>query len=73
MWWCRSEEEQFVLEMQPNEAAYDCNGPVQTIVDLALGKQVTNCSPAELGARVVEVIEMAYASAVTHKPAIVQG
>jgi predicted dehydrogenase len=63
MWWFRSNEQQFALDLKENEAAYDCNGPVETIVDLALGKPVNNHSPAELGARVVEVLEAAYLSA----------
>ncbi len=72
MWWYRSENEQFSLDLKDNEAAYDCIGPVQTIVDLALGKPVQNNSPAELGARVVEVIETAYASATSGRPEHIQ-
>jgi predicted dehydrogenase len=43
---------------------YDCDGPVDAIVELALGRGA-NRSPAELGARTVEVLEAAYVSART--------
>lgn len=42
---------------------YDCDGPPNTLVDLALGKDVHNCSPGELGARTVEILDAAYRSA----------
>ena len=38
-----------------------------TLVDLALGKEVENCSPGELGARTVEIIDAAYRSAASGK------
>jgi predicted dehydrogenase len=44
---------------------YDCAGPPHALVDLALGKDVENCSPGELGARAVEILEAAYRSAVS--------
>lgn len=67
VWWFRSEEEQIRLDVQDNEGAYDCRGPVHTIVDLALGKQAVNRSAGELGARVVEIVETAYRSAASGK------
>lgn len=42
---------------------YNCVGPPNTLVDLALGRQVRNYAPGELGARTVEVLEAAYRSA----------
>ena len=43
---------------------YDCVGPANTLVDLALGGEAAlNCSPGELGARTVEVLEAMYRSA----------
>ena len=42
---------------------YNCDGPPNTLVDLALGKDVDNCSPGELGARTVEILDAAYRSA----------
>jgi predicted dehydrogenase len=49
--------------LEPNALFYDCDGPPNTLVDLALGKDVENCSPGELGARAVEIIDAAYRSA----------
>jgi predicted dehydrogenase len=45
------------------ELVYNCEGPPNTLVDLALGKEVRNCSPGELGARAVEITDAAYRSA----------
>lgn len=42
---------------------YNCDGPPNTLVDLALGREVENCSPGELGARTVEILDAAYRSA----------
>ena len=50
-------------ELEPGEFLYDCDGPPHALVDLALGKEVENCSPAELGARTVEILDAAYRSA----------
>jgi hypothetical protein len=36
---------------------------VETLVDLALGRDVVNSSPGELGARTVELLDAAYRSA----------
>lgn len=43
--------------------SYDCVGPPNALADLALGLPVVNHAPAELGARTVELLEAAYASA----------
>lgn len=43
--------------------SYDCVGPVETIMGLARGEEVTNESPAELGARTVEALDLVYRSA----------
>lgn len=55
------------VEMAPDVEAggffYDCDGPPNALIDLALGKDVENCSPAELGARTVEILDAAYRSA----------
>ena len=37
--------------LEPNALLYDCDGPPNTLVDLALGRDVVNYSPGELGAR----------------------
>jgi hypothetical protein len=47
----------------PKDAGvYNCDGPPNALIDLALGRDVTNHSPGELGASTVELIEAAYAS-----------
>jgi uncharacterized protein with von Willebrand factor type A (vWA) domain len=51
------------LDVEPGAGTYDCDGPPHTLVDLALGKDVDNCSPGELGARTVELLEAVYRSA----------
>jgi len=45
------------------DGSYDCIGPPNALADLALGRPVTNHAKAELGARTVELLEAAYASA----------
>lgn len=42
---------------------YDCDGPPNRLVDLALGRTDENNSPGELGARTVEILDAAYRSA----------
>jgi predicted dehydrogenase len=51
------------LDLAPDAGVYDCIGPPNTLVDLALGRDVVNRSPGELGARTVELLEAAYRSA----------
>lgn len=51
------------LDVRDGDGAYDCDGPPDALIDLALGKDVVNHSPAELGARTVELLDAAYRSA----------
>jgi hypothetical protein len=51
------------LDLEPDAGAYDCDGPPNTLVDLALGRDVANQSPGELGARTTELLDAAYRSA----------
>jgi predicted dehydrogenase len=51
------------LDLEPGDGAYDCVGPPDTLVDLALGRDAVNHSPGELGARTVELLDAAYRSA----------
>lgn len=51
------------LELEPDAGVYNCMGPPNTLIDLALGRDVVNCSPGELGARTVELLDAAYRSA----------
>lgn len=45
------------------DGAYDCIGPIDTVLEAARGDDYVNQSPAELGARVVEALDIAYRSA----------
>lgn len=52
------------LELEPEAGRYDCVGPPNALVDLALGTPgAQNHSPGELGARTVEILDAAYRSA----------
>jgi predicted dehydrogenase len=50
-------------ELEPGALYYECDGPPNALVDLALGREIENCSPGELGARTVEILDAAYRSA----------
>jgi predicted dehydrogenase len=54
--------------MPDGAGAYNCVGPPNALVDLALGRAVENLSPGWLGARTVEVVEALYTSARTGRP-----
>ncbi len=51
------------LPVRDMDGAYDCTGPPDALVDLALGCVEVNPSPGELGARTVELLAAAYRSA----------
>ncbi len=51
------------LPVAAEDGRYDCTGPVDTLIDLAAGRDVPNCSPGELGARTVEILDAVYRSA----------
>ncbi|GAA1840481.1 Gfo/Idh/MocA family protein [Asanoa iriomotensis] len=53
------------LAFADGSGRYECDGPPHTLVDLASGRAVENCSPGDLGARTVAVLEALYASART--------
>ncbi len=63
LWLWRSDGVEIKPELEENAFFYNCDGPPDTLVDLALGKDVENCSPGELGARTVEILDAAYRSA----------
>lgn len=62
LWMWRSDGTEVNVELPVNAGAYNCRGPVHTLLDLAQGRNVVNRSPIELGARTVEVLAGAYAS-----------
>ncbi len=63
LWLFRAPAEDFRPQLEANAGLYDCDGPPNTLVDLALGRPVENCSPGWLGARTVETLEACYRSA----------
>ncbi|MBB1482917.1 Gfo/Idh/MocA family oxidoreductase [Tessaracoccus sp. MC1865] len=63
VWLFRSDGFEANLPLTDKDGAYDCIGPVDTVIELAQGGHVENCAPAWLGARTVEALELAYASA----------
>jgi predicted dehydrogenase len=67
LWLWRNDGFEATPEVEPGGFFYNCDGPPNTLVDLALGKDVENCSPGELGARSVEILDAAYRSAASGK------
>ncbi len=45
------------------DGTYGTAGPPDALIDLALGRDVENCAPGDLGARTVEILDAAYRSA----------
>ena len=60
------------LPIPEDAGRYDCVGPVDALVDRALGRSIENCSPLELGARTVEILDAAYRSAASGRMVAVQ-
>jgi len=73
LWHYREDGVDNKAELPPHAGLYLCDGPPNTLVDLALGKSVENRSPAELGARTVEVVAAAEESARTGTSVNVSG
>jgi predicted dehydrogenase len=63
VWIYRAGGEDIKVDVQPGDALYNCDGPPNALVDLAQGRPVENCSPGELGARTVELLDAIYRSA----------
>lgn len=75
VWRYRGPRDEVRLVPPADSCRYDCVGPIDALVDLALGKAdddrlpvddrppVQNCSPLELGARTVEILHALYRSA----------
>jgi predicted dehydrogenase len=63
VWLYRAGGEDVKLPVSSGEAVYNCDGPPHALVDLALGKDVRNWAPGELGARTVETLAALYRSA----------
>jgi len=63
LWRFRPPDDELRLVLDPEAGAYDCVGPIDAVVDAGLGRRPANNSPAELGARTVEILHAAYRSA----------
>jgi len=63
LWRYRGEGDDVRVPLGPDAGLYDCVGPIDAVVDAALGRSPANNSPAELGARTVEILHAAYRSA----------
>ena len=63
LWRYRGEGDDIRVSLDADAGLYDCIGPIDAVVDAALGKSPANNSPAELGARTVEILHAAYRSA----------
>ncbi len=65
LWLFRDDGKDIKVDLPPRAGLYGCEDPPNVLVDLSLGKTVENRSPAEIGARTVELLSAAYQSART--------
>ncbi|HWE64541.1 MAG TPA: Gfo/Idh/MocA family oxidoreductase [Chloroflexota bacterium] len=63
VWRYRGPQDDVRVSVPADAGVYNCQGPIDALVELALGYEVENCSPIELGARTVEILDAAYRSA----------
>ncbi len=63
LWRYRSPTDDIRVPLEPDAGLYNCQGPIDAVVEAGLGHNPANNSPAELGARTVEILEAAYRSA----------
>lgn len=63
MWRYRGPEDDVRVPLESDAGLYDCTGPIDALVAAGAGRRFSNNSPAELGARTVEILEAAYRSA----------
>ena len=61
--WLHSDGKDRTLDIPEGDGLYDCAGPIDAVLSAARGKSFINQSPAELGARTVEALALAYRSA----------
>ncbi|CAN5507887.1 hypothetical protein BH24CHL9_BH24CHL9_03970 [soil metagenome] len=64
----RGEHDDVTVELSEEDVTWSFGRVVDRFVDLAAGRTTENRSPAELGARVVEVLEAMYRSAESGRP-----
>jgi predicted dehydrogenase len=63
LWRYRGPDDDLRVALEPGAGRYDCVGPIDALIEAGAGRPVANNSPAELGARTVEILEAAYRSA----------
>lgn len=63
LWRYRPGGDEVRVPLDADAGLYDCSGPIDAVVDAGLGRAPANNSPAELGARTVEILNAAYRSA----------
>ena len=63
LWRYRGPDDDQRVALEPNAGLYDCVGPIDALIEAGMRRPVANNSPAELGARCVEILEAAYRSA----------
>ena len=56
LWRYRGPDDDRRVALEPGAGRYDCVGPIDALVDAGAGRPVANNSPAELGARTVEIL-----------------
>jgi predicted dehydrogenase len=61
-WLYRDESLDVRLDLEPGAGTYACDGPANTLLDLAAGKPAVNRSPGDLAATTTEIVHAAYAS-----------
>ena len=62
LWHYREDGTDNKVELPAHAGLYLCEGPPNTLIDLTKGEDVPNRSPADLGAKTVEVVAAAYES-----------
>jgi len=63
LWRYRGPDDDVRVPLQADAGLYDCIGPIEALVAAGAGRPFDNNSPADLGARTVEILEAAYRSA----------
>ncbi|MEO5885545.1 MAG: Gfo/Idh/MocA family oxidoreductase [Candidatus Limnocylindrales bacterium] len=63
LWRYRGPDDDVRVPLEADAGLYDCIGPIEALVAAGAGRPFDNNSPAELGARTVEILEAAYRSA----------
>jgi predicted dehydrogenase len=63
LWRYRGPDDDVRVPLESDAGLYDCKGPIDALVDAGLGRGPANNSPAELGARTVEILDACYRSA----------